>query len=312
MNKLNFTAFATLCLGVTVFATGVTFIHKLNIKKPADLREYFSYSIDRIPLISTHRGGGYDAGFPEENIVTFENTLKNTPTTLEIDPRYTKDSIVILEHDPTLDRATTGKGKVSDYTWDELKKLNLKDKAGNITPYHINTLDEVLDWVKGKTVVLMDKKDVPWNVLEKKIRDHKAEANAMVLVHDIEDAQHYYNANKNIMLEVEVFDKARVLELDKSGVPWKNILAYVGFSKPDNKELFDMIHQRGAMCLFKAGRIADKEFVKGKTDVYDILVQNGIDVVEPNLPKEAYHSISKFALKNSSKSKFFREAEIKN
>lgn len=56
MNKLNFTAFATLCLGVTVFATGVTFIHKLNIKKPADLREYFSYSTDRIPLISTHRG----------------------------------------------------------------------------------------------------------------------------------------------------------------------------------------------------------------------------------------------------------------
>ncbi len=74
MNKLNFTPFATLCLGVTVFATGVTFIHKLNIKKPADLREYFSYSIDRIPLISTHRGGGYDAGFVENNL--WENAVQ--------------------------------------------------------------------------------------------------------------------------------------------------------------------------------------------------------------------------------------------
>lgn len=311
INKYKIYAITALSLSVCAFTGDEIVIFKLNINKPADLQQYFAYSKDRIPLISTHRGGGSEPGYPEECIATFEQTLKNSPTTLEVDPRFTKDSVMILEHDPTLNRATTGTGNVNDHTWSELKTLKLKDKAGNVTNYHINTLDEALEWAKGKTILLMDKKDIPWNFLEKKIREHKAEACAMVLVHDIADAQHYHTANKNIMIEVEVFDAQRVLAIDKSGVPWKNILAYVPFNKPNNKELFDMIHQRGAMCLYKAGRAADKEFTKGKTDVYDELVKNGVDVVETNFPVAAYSSISKLAPSTSSKSHFFSTITIK-
>jgi glycerophosphoryl diester phosphodiesterase len=45
----------------------------------------------------------------------------------EIDPRITKDSVVVLMHDATLDRTTTGTGRVADHTWAELQQLRLKD-----------------------------------------------------------------------------------------------------------------------------------------------------------------------------------------
>lgn len=298
-------------LGASAFTLKET-IHKLNISTPDDLRAYFSYSKkDHFPVVSTHRGGS-EPGYPEECIKTFEHTLMGTPSTLEIDPRFTKDSVMVLVHDPKLDRATTGSGLVADHTWEELQQLHLKDKDGKVTSYRIPTLDAVLEWAKGKTVVFMDKKDIPWNFLEQKIHQHGAEANAVVMVHEMDDARNYYQANKNIMLEIEVLDKERVLEIDKSGVPWKNIIAYVGFSKPDNKELFDMIHERGSMCLYKAGRVCDKEFKKGNTGIYDELVRNGVDVVETNFPTEVYHSISKFWPKSSAKYKFFGKADLKN
>ena len=63
-------------------------------------------------------------------------------------------------HDPTLERTTTGKGRVVDFTLGELKQLRLKDNSGNVTEFQIPTLDEVLDWARGKTILVLDQKDV--------------------------------------------------------------------------------------------------------------------------------------------------------
>lgn len=285
-------------------------INSINISSPQDMRSYFTYTTDRIPLVSTHRGGP-QKGLPEECIATFENTLRYTPSLIEIDPRYTKDSVMVLVHDAVIDRVTNGTGNIADLTWDEIKELKLKDKEGTLTQYKIQKLDDVLEWAKGKTIVLMDKKTIPIDKMEQKIREHGAEANAMVMVHTIKDAQEYYSRNKNIMLEVEVTDKNKVEELDKSGVPWKNILAYVG-KDLGNKELYDMIHQRGAMCLLKAQKVYDKAYLKDNKNIYIDLVKSGIDIVETNLPDKVAKSLAEIAPAKSSKSKFFTKMKIEN
>ena len=41
-------------------------------------------------------------------------------------PRYTKDSLIVLHHDPTLQRTTNGNGKLTDYTLNELKEIEIK------------------------------------------------------------------------------------------------------------------------------------------------------------------------------------------
>src|SRR5690554_7917291 len=64
----------------------------------------------------------------------------------------TKDSVLVLMHDDKLDRTTTGTGFVSDYTYSELQSFYLEDYQKTKTSYKIPTLDEALQWGKGKVV----------------------------------------------------------------------------------------------------------------------------------------------------------------
>ena len=104
----------------------------MNINSFTDLQEYFRYSPERDVIISGHRGGMM-SGYPENCIESCEKTLSLMPTFFEIDFSFTKDSVMVLMHDLTVDRTTTGKGKVSDYTFEEIQKLNLVDRDGNVT-----------------------------------------------------------------------------------------------------------------------------------------------------------------------------------
>ena len=87
-------------------------MNTLQISNVDDLISFYQYADDRIPLISGHRGGR-GKGYPEKSMETFENTLSYTPATFEIDPRLTKDSVIVLFHDDTLERTSNGTGKVS-------------------------------------------------------------------------------------------------------------------------------------------------------------------------------------------------------
>ena len=93
----------------------------------SDLQEYFRYSPDRDIIISGHRGGMMP-GYPENCVESCEKTLSMMPTFFEVDFSFTKDSVMVLMHDLTVDRTTNGKGKVEDYTFEEIQRLNLVDR----------------------------------------------------------------------------------------------------------------------------------------------------------------------------------------
>src|SRR5690606_28835398 len=100
-------------------------LHKLNFNNVEEMYAYFTYAPDK-KIISGHRGT-MEQGLPENSIIAMKGVLKHTPAIFEIDPRLSKDGVPVMVHDATLDRTTTGTGKVADYTWKELKKLRLKD-----------------------------------------------------------------------------------------------------------------------------------------------------------------------------------------
>lgn len=186
---------STLAAGVDVAAqqtsTAVnrpTRLHRICPQTPEELRELFRYTGESMPLVSAHRGGA-GPGYPENCIATFEHTLATTYSMLEIDPRLSKDGVIVLHHDATLERTTTGFGKVADKTLGELKKLRLKDSDGNVTEHQIPTLDEALEWARGKTVLVLDQKDVPLAARIAKVRQHNAESYAMLIVGNLKDVQ---------------------------------------------------------------------------------------------------------------------------
>jgi glycerophosphoryl diester phosphodiesterase len=78
---------------------------------------------------------------------------------VELDVQRTKDGHLILMHDATLDRTTTGKGNIADRTLDSIQTLRLKNGCAIKTREKVPTLEEALLLMKGRILVNLDKAD---------------------------------------------------------------------------------------------------------------------------------------------------------
>jgi glycerophosphoryl diester phosphodiesterase len=288
-------------------------LHAINPQNPKGLRELFRYTGESLYFVSAHRGGPQQK-FPENCIATFENTLQHTFAIMEIDPRYTKDALIVVHHDATLERTTTGKGRVAELTLQELKELRLKDTEGLVTEFQIPTLDDLLQWARGKTILVLDQKDVPVEVRARKIEEHRAEAYAVLIVYSFKDARKCYELNKNIMMEVMIPTRERFYDFDETGIPWSNIIAFVGHTPPGDKELLQMIHAKGTCCMVGTSRNLDREFIVNRASGtrpveqhYRALLQRGADVIETDLPREVGKLLYSESVIPASKSQFFQK-----
>jgi glycerophosphoryl diester phosphodiesterase len=292
-------------VALVIFSTGYSQLNTLNFKTPGDLHSFFRHKVRNAPIISGHRGS-HIAGYPENAIETFEYVLKHTPAFFEIDPRLTKDSVIVLLHDVTLDRTTNGTGKLADYTWEEVKKLKLKDKDGNITPYRIPTLQEAIDWARGKTILNLDKKDVPLAMTADIIRRNKAGSFVMVTVHNHREAKYYYDDDPQRMMSAFVKTEKALKEYEAAGVPWNNMIAYIGSeNKPDNKKMYDLLHARGVKCMISAAPVYDKlPTIQERAEAYRAIFASGADILESDYPVSVAEAIGATKLRSkASKSK---------
>jgi len=95
------------------------------------------------PLIAAHRGGA--ALWPENSLLAFRNALALGVDLLELDVHLSADGEVVVLHDATLDRTTTGHGPVREATTATLASLRLRARDGHVTDEPIPTLAQVLD-----------------------------------------------------------------------------------------------------------------------------------------------------------------------
>ena len=125
------------------------------------LAAYLRAGSEAGPLVSAHRGGPQPA-YPENALATFEHALRYAPVLIECDVRMSRDSVLVLMHDATLERTTTGEGDVAARPFAELRALLLEDVRGVVTPFRIPSLGEALAWAEGRAVLMLDvKADVP-------------------------------------------------------------------------------------------------------------------------------------------------------
>ena len=117
-----------------------------------------SYPYESGPLISAHRGGRYINGHPENCLETFQYLADHHFFIIECDIAVTSDGVLILMHDNTLDRTTTGTGNVKERSWEQLVSLKLKDHSGATTQFQIPLFEDVLKWAPGNALLSLDVK----------------------------------------------------------------------------------------------------------------------------------------------------------
>ena len=69
-------------------------------------------------IIYAHRGASAYA--PENTKIAFEKALELNANGIELDLQKTKDGKIVIFHDDVIDNKSNGKGKISDYTYQEL------------------------------------------------------------------------------------------------------------------------------------------------------------------------------------------------
>ena len=106
-------------------------------------------------VVISHRGDWRN--YPENSIPAIESIIRMGVDMMELDVKMTKDSVLILMHDKTIDRMTNGKGKVSDITYDSLMTFRMR-RAHNVVTDTIKvpTLREALLCCKDRILVNVD------------------------------------------------------------------------------------------------------------------------------------------------------------
>jgi len=77
------------------------------------------------PQLIAHRGGPVYK--PENTLAAFHNAIDSGADWLEFDVQRTKDGVLVVFHDTTVERTTNGSGNVADFTFDQLQALDAGD-----------------------------------------------------------------------------------------------------------------------------------------------------------------------------------------
>ena len=105
--------------------------------------------------VISHRGDWRN--YPENSIPAIESIIRMGVDMMELDVKMTKDSVMVLMHDKTINRMTNGKGLVSDFTYDSLMTFNMK-RAHNVTTDSIKvpTLRQAFECCKDRILINVD------------------------------------------------------------------------------------------------------------------------------------------------------------
>lgn len=123
-------------------------------KAESVLKEFHNPS-SRYVVVVAHRGDWRN--YPENSLAAIESVIRMGVDVVEVDIKMTKDSVLVLSHDHTLDRTTTGSGNISNYTYQQLLAFDLKRGHGIAIPgMKIPTLRQALQICKDRIVVNVD------------------------------------------------------------------------------------------------------------------------------------------------------------
>lgn len=251
---------------------------------------------NRLALVSAHRGGP-GPGLPENAIETFARTYQAAPVLIELDVRRTSDGALILLHDATLDRTTTGTGSVAAVTQTALAGLRLKDSTGTVTPFRVPTFKATLGWASrtGALLQVEVKDPIAVPAVVAAIREAGLVERIVMIVNQPEDALAIRELEPQLMVSVDISDAAVLEALAEEGMPLMHLLAFTGIKAP-RADFNAALASYGVEAIFgtlgRPGRRLDDSYLAdGDGSEYAQLVADGVQLIATDRPIEAFRAL---------------------
>lgn len=229
-------------------------------------------------LVAAHRGAHLDA--PENSMAAFRKAIELGVDIIELDVCCTKDGVLVLIHDKTVDRTTNGNGAVADFTFEEIRKLRLKHN-GTVTDEQIPTLEEALTLAKGKAMVDLDIKTANCiNTIIETVEKTKTARNCLFFVGEVKHAQMLKQKNPQFMTLVRTHSAAEV-DTVLAGV--KTEAVHIDPTHYTTA-VTEKIHSNGAHVWINALGKVDQKAVTAGAAAYGELLKNGASIIQTDQP----------------------------
>lgn len=142
-------------------------------------------------MVCAHRGQHENA--PENSLESIQDAIDQNVRMVELDVRQTKDGILVLMHDETIDRTTNGSGNVEDMTFQELQQFYLYKDNGTLTTQRIPSLEVVLSLARGHIYINLDiHNKAPHNKVLQLVKKHGMLNQVIVYTKDLTAINNLY------------------------------------------------------------------------------------------------------------------------
>lgn len=255
------------------------------------LAAYFDCVRDGGVAISAHRAVSAPDQ-PENSIAAIEATGRAIPgAILELDAVLTKDGKLVLMHDETMDRTTTGRGRVADLTLAQVKAARLKASNGSLTDAAPPTLAEALD-AAGRVgaIASLDLKpaeggttvDLAQAIIDQ-VRRSGAQKRVILITYNAADARAVAAMAPEMMISAGVSDLAGLEGLNPT-----QILAWTG-TREERPALWRALKAAGVEVQFgtlgaEGVRRDDRYAADGDASEYRDLFRQGVTVIATDTP----------------------------
>ncbi|MER9406883.1 glycerophosphodiester phosphodiesterase family protein [Mesorhizobium caraganae] len=148
------------CAALAAF-TGEAQASETRARQILDRFEHANQWRDHV-MVAAHRAGSMQAGktlYAENSLAAVEGAIAIGAEIVEVDIRRSKDGEFVVMHDSWLDRTTTCKGEVFNYTLAQLKRCKLVvEGTGAVTNEAVSTLREMLLATRDRILINLDNK----------------------------------------------------------------------------------------------------------------------------------------------------------
>lgn len=249
---------------------------------PSDLNQILSKFHDSSSnkiLIVAHRA--MHTKYPENSLAAFQHSIDSGVDIIEADIRTTKDGKLVLMHDETIDRTTNGEGKVKDFTFAELQKLDLDKESNDLLNHKVPLAKDALELARGNIMVDLDIKEVYVKQLVNLV--HKTQMEKQVLFFDSDFAV----LDSVLMLDSTLMLMPRAHSLEEVRMIIENYHPPVIHIDPSfyTEEVVSTIKASGARVWINALGFADAKALIGLVDTgYAPLVEGGANIIQTDYP----------------------------
>ena len=257
--------------------------------------------IDGRVAVASHRGK-FSSSVIENTALAFSLAMGEGADLVELDVARTKDGVLVGHHDKTLARLFRDDRPLAACTWQELRRLPLYNYVGEIGTEGLDTLSDILDSLKGKTLFALDRCWDYWEPVCAMVAEKEMTAQAVFKFYIENEAACRFAEEHPELLFIPMVKEPESLAVverlrETARIPALEILPEAPEDPIFREEVFRWLHSRGikvwcnslslARRLVYGGGYDDLTALRrGGSEGWGVLAGKGVDIIQTDWPYE--------------------------